>query len=65
MDDKLAKHKDAPDVNELITEYRRTLDEGTTLNDVRDAEDTRFARWTGQSDDGKKWSANPADSLKV
>ena len=58
MDDKLAKHKDAPDVNELITEYRRTLDEGTTLNDVRDAEDTRFARWTGQSDDGKKWSAN-------
>ena len=58
MDDKLAKHKDAPDVNELISEYRRSLDGGMSLSEIRDAEDTRFARWTGQSDDGKKWSEN-------
>lgn len=56
--DKLAKHSDTPDVAELISEYRRALDEGLTLSKIRDAEDTRFARWTGQSDDGKKWSKN-------
>ena len=57
-EDKLAKHKDQPDVGELIKEYRRALDEGLTLSKIRDAEDTRFARWSGQSDDGKKWSKN-------
>ena len=56
--DKLAKHSDTPDVAELIAEYRRALDEGLTISNIRASEDTRFARWTGQSDDGKKWSKN-------
>jgi hypothetical protein len=58
MEDKLAKHKGAPDVNNLVAEYRRSLDEGLSLTSIRDAEDTRFARWSGQADDGKKWSHN-------
>ena len=58
MHDKLAQHTDTPDINEFVSEYRRSLDEGLTLQNVREAEDTRFARWTGQSDDGKKWSQN-------
>ena len=58
MQDKLAHHSDSPDVNELISEYRRSIDEGLTMQNIREAEDTRFARWTGQSSDGKKWSKN-------
>ena len=58
MNDKLAHFSETPDINEFIVEYRRALDEGLTLQNVRDAEDIRFARWTGQSDDGKKWSKN-------
>ena len=53
MNDKLAHFSETPDINEFIVEYRRALDEGLTLQNVRDAEDIRFARWTGQSDDGK------------
>ena len=58
MEDKLAKHKGSPDVNNLVAEYRRSLDEGLSLTSIRDAEDTRFARWSGQAEDGKKWSHN-------
>lgn len=65
MEDKLAKAKAGPDVTNLVTEYRRSLDEGLTLQNIRDAEDTRFARWTGQSDDGKKWSDNLSEGKQA
>lgn len=58
MQDKLAHHSDQPDINELTSEYRRSLDECSALQNVRNSEDVRFARWSGQSDDGKKWSKN-------
>ena len=58
MKDKLAKHSERPDVAELVAEYRRSLDEGQTVQTVRDAEDTRYMKWSGQSADGKKWSKN-------
>lgn len=56
--DALAKHTGAPDVPELIREYRRSLDEGFTLERTTNADKARYMRWTGQSDDGKKHDAN-------
>jgi len=65
MKDKLAHSSETPDVNELISEYKRSLDQGTTLGAIRDSEDTRFARWSGQSDDGKKWSKNLTEGVQA
>jgi len=58
MKDKLAKYNEKPDINELVAEYRRSLDEGQTIQTVRDSEDTRYMKWSGQSSDGKKWTKN-------
>tara|TARA_Y100000593_G_scaffold37411_1_gene72595 strand:- start:129 stop:2249 length:2121 start_codon:yes stop_codon:yes gene_type:complete len=58
MKDKLAKATAKPDVSELVAEYRRALDEGSTLQRIREAENIRFTKWAGQSDDGKKWAKN-------
>lgn len=63
--DALVHHTDTPDVNYLSSEFQRSLYNGN--NNVRfDSSDSiRFARWDGQSDDGKKWSKNQAEGEQV
>jgi hypothetical protein len=56
--DALAKHTGQPDVPELVKEFRRSMDEGFTLERTNAADETRYMRWTGQSDDGKKHDEN-------
>jgi hypothetical protein len=56
--DALAKHTAAPDVPELIKEFQRSLNEGYTLDRTTTADETRYMRWGGQSDDGKKHDEN-------
>ena len=56
--DALAKHTGQPDVPELVKEFRRSMDEGFTLERTNAADESRYMRWTGQSDDGKKHDEN-------
>ena len=56
--DNLAKHTGQPDVPELVKEFRRSMDEGFTLERTSSADKTRYMRWGGQSDDGKKHDEN-------
>ncbi len=55
--DKLA-HAGTPDIAELSREFSRSLGDGRMLERIRRADDVRYCVWPGQSDDGKKWSAN-------
>ena len=56
--DQLARHTGQPDVPELVKEFRRSMNEGYTLERTSSADQTRYMRWTGQSDDGKKHDEN-------
>jgi len=56
--DALVRHTGAPDVPELIKEFQRSLNEGYTLDRTTSADETRYMRWGGQSDDGKKHDEN-------
>ena len=56
--DKLADAVDVPQITELQREYRRSIDDGYSLQRMNENDDVRFARWSGQSSDGKKHSAN-------
>tara|TARA_R110000868_G_scaffold44974_1_gene149639 strand:+ start:783 stop:2924 length:2142 start_codon:yes stop_codon:yes gene_type:complete len=54
--DGLVNASDTPDVIYLAREFQRSLYNGN--NNVRfdNSDSIRYARWAGQSDDGKKWS---------
>ena len=56
--DNLAKHTGQPDVPELVKEFRRSMDDGFTMERTSSADKTRYMRWGGQSDDGKKHDEN-------
>lgn len=56
--DKLAFYSETPDVLELSTELTRCLYTTSDLERLNNADDIRFCRWAGQSDDGKKHSEN-------
>lgn len=45
---------DRPNVGDLINEFKRSGSHGDHFGRMRTAEDTRLARWDGQSPDGKK-----------
>lgn len=45
---------DRPRVGDLINEFKRNGSQGDQFGRMVRAEDTRLARWDGQSDDGKK-----------
>ena len=68
--DKLAYHKDKPDIQLLTEEYERSAYFGTMVSKMNIADDIRLARWSGQTEDGKKHSwarpdGDPAFHLKV
>jgi len=54
--DLLAIASDTPQVAELLAEYNRSMINSTQGNLVTKFDDIRFARWSGQSEDGKKHS---------
>lgn len=56
--DKLAFYTAEPDVNELSSELTRSLYTTSDFERLNNADDIRFCRWAGQSDDGKKHSEN-------
>jgi hypothetical protein len=56
--DKIAYHTDTPDIGYLNDELQRSLYNGGNVARLNSNDDIRFARWEGQSDDGKKHQAN-------
>ena len=56
--DKLAFFSETPDIGELRSELQRSLYNGGNVARINSNDDIRLARWDGQSDDGKKHSAN-------
>jgi len=54
--DPLAIATNVPDVGDLLSEYNRAMINSTQGNLTTKFDDIRFARWAGQSEDGKKHS---------
>jgi hypothetical protein len=54
--DPLAYHERKPDIQTLLSEYERSAYHGTMVSKMSWADDVRYARWAGQTDDGKKHS---------
>lgn len=54
--DPLAYHENKPDIKNLLVEYQRSAYHGTMVSKMVWADDVRYARWAGQTDDGKKHS---------
>ena len=63
--DNLAKAGDTPDVTELTREFRRSISDGYSLNRLADNDEIRYAKWSGQSTDGKKYSSNMNEGSKA
>lgn len=63
--DGLVNATDKPDVIYLAREFQRSLYNGN--NNVRydNSDAVRYARWPGQTDDGKKWSTGRPDGEQV
>lgn len=56
LKDPLAYHENKPDISQLLVEYQRSAYHGTMVSKMVWADDVRYARWAGQTDDGKKHS---------
>ena len=56
--DVLAIASATPHVGELLSEYNRSMVNSSQGNLVTKFDNIRFARWSGQTDDGKKHSEN-------
>lgn len=56
---------DRPKVGDLITEFKRNGSQSDQFGRMTRAEDVRLARWTGQSEDGKKHAAAEPDGNDV
>lgn len=56
--DPLAFASKDPHVGDLLSEYNRSMVNSSQGNLVTKFDNIRFARWTGQTDDGKKHSEN-------
>lgn len=54
--DELVFAADKPNVGYLSSEYRRSIEDGDFSSSIERVDDIRFARWEGQSEDGKKHS---------
>ena len=60
--DPLAFASKDPHVGDLLSEYNRSMVNSSQGNLVTKFDNIRFARWTGQTDDGKKHSENRPES---
>jgi hypothetical protein len=61
MSDAIATMAGKPDIGELTEELGRSSRDFGQTSQVNRAEDIRYCRWPGQSDDGRKWTANLAN----
>lgn len=59
--DELVFATDTPDISYLNDEYERSTQNGGNVSNIGQVDDIRFARWAGQTDDGKKHSENRPD----
>ena len=65
MIDKLTYASDTPEIMVLIDELRRSATDSGIFTRIRDVENTRYNRWDGQSEDGKKWNENLANGKQA
>lgn len=63
MDDPLVFSSDKAKVAELIEEFTQCSPLHGSYNNLTDADNTRFARWSGQTEDGKKHSTEEAKAF--
>lgn len=63
--DQLAIATEKPDVNYLNYEFKRSLYTGNNVSRVDSNDAVRFCKWSGQTDDGKKWSSMRPDGEQV
>jgi hypothetical protein len=63
--DQLVHASDKPDVNYLNFEFQRSLYTGNNINRVDNNDSVRYCSWSGQTDDGKKWSSTRPDGDQV
>ena len=63
--DQLVKAGDKPDVNYLAFEFQRSLYTGNNVSRVDNNDAVRYCKWSGQTDDGKKWSSARPDGEQV
>jgi hypothetical protein len=54
--DSLAIASSVPNIGDLMGEYNRAMVNSSQGNLVTKFDNIRFARWSGQTDDGKKHS---------
>jgi hypothetical protein len=54
-----------PDIGELTKEYSRIFENSGMGTRVKAADDVRFCRWDGQSEDGRKWQKNQPEGRMV
>ena len=54
--DPISYFENEPDIRRLLVEYQRSAYFGTMVSKMNYADDIRYARWSGQTDDGKKHS---------
>ncbi len=58
MDDPLVFSSPAPKVADLVAEFKQCSPQRGVFNALSDSDNTRFARWDGQTEDGKKHSTD-------
>jgi hypothetical protein len=63
--DQLVEAGDKPDVNYLNFEFKRSLYTGNNVTRVDNNDAVRYCKWSGQTDDGKKWSSTRPDGEQV
>ena len=63
--DQLVEAGDKPDVNYLNFEFKRSLYTGNNVTRVDNNDAVRYCKWSGQTDDGKKWSSQRPDGEQV
>ena len=52
-----------PDLGELMEDYEWTMRRRSTslFNRAKQNHDSRYCRWPGQSEDGRKWTPRPGE----
>lgn len=63
--DQLVNASEKPDINYLNYEFKRSLYTGNNVSRVDNNDAVRFCKWSGMTDDGKKYSSTRPDGDQV
>ena len=63
--DQLVNASEQPDINYLNYEFKRSLYTGNNVSRVDNNDAVRFCKWSGMTDDGKKYSSTRPDGDQV